>query len=527
MNDAGLTTRGAAESCPSHDPSAILAFWAAKSPSAPAVRDSRLALTFGALEAAVAELSDRWRDLGVQPGDRVAILGENEAGVVAAIFAAWRAGAWAVPLNARYTTRELDTILSHADPACVVAVGAAKDRHAGRFADLDWVNPVLDLHVVRGVSRPEPTQEADPGDRVVLMLYTSGTTGAPKGVMLPARALTYMASLWSRRPLVAGDRVYQILPLSHSYGLCSYLYGALNLGCEVELVSRFDPEALRAAFEGGITLFQGVPAMFARYLAHLVETGRSHAAPSLKMISTGGAPLDPGLKADVERVFGMGLRQAYGLTEAGPTATVPAEPPQPATAVGRPAPGAEIRLIDPLGDQRVEDGPGELWVRSPGIMRGYYRDPAATASALTEDGWLRTGDLARLSDDGVLHLVGRAKDVIIRSGFNVYPTEVEAVLGSHPDVVQAAVLGRPERQGDESVVAFVQLAAGSAMDARALLDHCAVNLAGYKRPTEIRLLPALPLGLNGKVSIAALRALLAEAQPSASSPTDRDGVVHA
>lgn len=530
MADQTLSEPGAvAAGATNRDLAGVIDFWAERAPDAGAIRDDRSALTYRALQRAIHRLADQWTRSGLRPGARIAIIGENDVGVVVAIFAAWRIGAWAVPLNARYTARELDVILDHADPDCVVTVGAAQARHADRMAEP--TSHDRELALTTGGLRAATPSEPDAGsaaDRVVLMLYTSGTTGAPKGVMLPHRALAYMASLWTRRPIVPGDRVYQVLPLSHSYGLCSYLFGALNLGCEVTLVSRFDAEALRLALADGIALFQGVPAMYARYLAHLAESGQAHRAPALKMISTGGAPLDPGLKIAVERTFGLGLRQAYGLTEAGPTATSPAEPPQPATALGRAAPGAEIRLVDPESGQPVSDGAGEIWVRSPGVMRGYFRNPAATLEALTPDGWLKTGDLARFEIDGVLHLVGRAKDIIIRSGFNVYPAEIEAVLGSHPDVVLAAVVGRPEPQGDESVVAFVQLVAGATSSSDTLAQHCAANLAGYKRPAEVRIEESLPLGVNGKISMSELRdRLRREASGDVSPLPNRPGALHA
>jgi acyl-CoA synthetase (AMP-forming)/AMP-acid ligase II len=444
---------------------------------------------------------------GVATGDRVAIVCENEPAAVAAIFAAWRVGAWAVPLNARYTARELDSILNHANPRLILSTPAGSCRHGADLSSSAHSWGGFDY----GVSSQTPSEagRAESGlgeERVVLMLYTSGTTGAPKGVMLPIRALRYMATLWTNRPVDQGDRIYQVLPVSHSYGLCSYLFGALNMGCEVELASRFDPADLGRAFRGGMALFQGVPAMYARYLEHLEETCSVHEAPLLKAISTGGAPLDPSLKKRVETVFELELRQAYGLTEAGPTVTVPDPRAQQATALGVPGPDAEVRLVDGEGKD-AGDGPGEMWVRTPGVMKGYFRDEEGSASALTPDGWLRTGDIVRRSRDGVLHIAGRAKDVIIRSGFNVHPAEVEAVLLSHPDVLAAGVVGRPAPGGEECVIAFVQLARESATAVDNIAAFAAARLAGYKRPSEIRVLRELPMGLSGKVATGALREL--------------------
>jgi acyl-CoA synthetase (AMP-forming)/AMP-acid ligase II len=484
-----------------HDPAGVISFWAAADPDLVAIRWGRDVLTYGELDRRVSDLADAMTSAGAGPGHRVAIVGENEPDVVSSIFAAWRAGAWAVPLNARYTAREIRTIIGHADPYLVVVVGDAQARHARTFKLGEATSePAM---VRRPDASPEPVH-ASPAERTVLMLYTSGTTGAPKGVMLPSRALAFMASLWAHRPVTAGDRIYQALPISHSYGLCSYLFGALNIGCDIELTSRFDPEELRRAFAEGLALFQGVPAMYARYLQHLAETGTTHRAPALKAISTGGAPLDPALKARVEAEFGISLRQAFGLTEAGPTVTIPDSAPQPATALGHPAPGAEVRLVEPDGE--ITDGPAEMWVRTPGVMKGYFRDEMATAAVLTPDGWLKTGDIVQRAADGVLHIVGRSKDVIIRSGFNIYPAEVEAVLLSHPSVLHAAVVGRPIDGSDESVVAFIELASGASAGVEELLAHAARDLAGYKRPCELYILDRLPMGLSGKVATAELKA---------------------
>jgi acyl-CoA synthetase (AMP-forming)/AMP-acid ligase II len=359
----------------------------------------------------------------------------------------------------------------------------------------------------RSEAQPHIESDEHPPERVVLMLYTSGTSGSPKGVMLPHRALVYMAKLWAFRPVEAADRVYQVLPISHSYGLCSYLFGALNMGCQVELASRFDPEDLCRAFRERVALFQGVPAMYTRYLEYLSREGRMHDAPALKAISTGGSPLDTDLKRRVEGVFGLELRQAYGLTEAGPTVTVPDSNPQDATALGRPGPGAEVRLVDVGTCEESRSGTGELWVRTPGVMKGYFRDGRATAAVLTGDGWLRTGDIVRRATDGVLHITGRAKDIIIRSGFNVYPGEVEAVLLTHPLVISAGVVGTPAPEGDEAIVAFVELTPGAKLDLEELRSYAADRLVGYKRPSEIRVLSEMPLTVSGKVATQKLREL--------------------
>jgi acyl-CoA synthetase (AMP-forming)/AMP-acid ligase II len=490
------------------DLSRILSHWASSRPGLIALRAGQDFWTYERLDRQVTELAEQIRSAGAGPGHRVAIISENDAAAVAAIFATWRAGAWAVPLNARYTERELSSILSHADPALILAFGDGYSRHGSRLGVDHAVSGDLEFGLAyRRQAQPQVDCDQSTSEQVVLMLYTSGTSGVPKGVMLPRRALVYMARLWAFRPVQVGDRVYQVLPISHSYGLCSYLFGALNMGCEVELASRFDPEKLRLAFREGVALFQGVPAMYARYLDHLSRGSAMHDAPALKAISTGGSPLDPDLKRRVEAVFGLELRQAYGLTEAGPTVTVPDSRPQAATALGRPGPDAEVRLVDVATGEESRSDTGEMWVRTPGVMKGYFRDRDATDAVLAADGWLRTGDIVRSAADGVLHIAGRAKEVIIRSGFNVYPTEVEAVLLTHPEVISAGVVGIPAAEGDESIVAFVELTRGAEVGVEELRNHAADRLAGYKRPSQIRVLAEMPLTVSGKVATLRLREL--------------------
>jgi acyl-CoA synthetase (AMP-forming)/AMP-acid ligase II len=248
-----------------------------------------------------------------------------------------------------------------------------------------------------------------------------------------------------------------------------------------------------------LTVCQGVPAMYAKLVEHLRSARTAFIAPHLRFLYAGGSPLVLALKKEVEAFFGLTLHNGYGLTEAAPTVTQTRhEEPRADCSVGRPVPGVDIRIVDEAGRDVAPGTPGELWVRGPNVMKGYYRNPEATAAAIVAGGWLATGDIAREGPDRALHIEGRLKELIIRSGFNVFPLEVEAVLNAHPEVTQSAVVGR-STASDEEVVAFVELAPGAKVTPGALLEFAAASLAPYKRPAEIIVMAALPAAASGKV----------------------------
>ncbi|WP_230686037.1 class I adenylate-forming enzyme family protein, partial [Burkholderia gladioli] len=343
--------------------------------------------------------------------------------------------------------------------------------------------------------------ETEGARQCAALIYTTGTTGTPKGVMLSHRNLLFVAAVSSTlRRVSASDVVYTVLPVSHVYGLASVCLGSLCAGATLRLAPRFVPEAVRRALaDERVTIFQGVPAMHAKLLDHLQAHGHAWQAPQLRFVYSGGSPLDADLKARVERVYGLPLHNGYGMTESSPTvAQTLLEAPRGDCSVGVPIPGIEVRLVDPELKPVPPGEVGEIVVRGPNVMLGYYRNPEATRAAVTTEGWLRTGDLARAAADGALSIAGRSKELIIRSGFNVYPAEVEHVLNAHPAVVQSAVIGRAV-PGNEEVLAFVELTPGAALAADELDAWCAARLAPYKRPARIVAVEALPAASTGKV----------------------------
>jgi acyl-CoA synthetase (AMP-forming)/AMP-acid ligase II len=270
---------------------------------------------------------------------------------------------------------------------------------------------------------------------------------------------------------------------------------------------------MAGALASGATICQGVPAMYGKLLEHLRTSATALRAPALRALYCGGSPLSIGLKRDIERAFGMPIQNGYGLTEAAPTLTqVRPGSPRDDCSVGEPLAGVELRIVDGGGRDLPDGECGELWARGPNVMKGYYRNPQATAATMRAGGWLATGDIARRGPDGALHIEGRLKELIIRSGFNVYPAEVESVLNSHPAVAQSAVVGRTVADNEE-VVAFVELAPGARAEPAELMAFAAASLAPYKRPAEIVVMAALPASATGKVLKARLAEIARGAKP--------------
>ena len=491
------------QSSPFQRISDILRHGAAQRPDAPALIEDGHACSYAQLAGAADVCAALLRELGVRPGDRVMIVAENGVAQVALLFAAAAIDAWSVNVNARLSEGELATIRAHSGARRVLYLtGNSPDaaRHAARAGALPCGGGDAGGGVLAGpldaACTPEPV---DPGgDQVAALVYTTGTTGQPKGVMLSHASLLFVAATSSRlRGLTPDDRAWGGLPVSHVYGLTSVLLGTLYAGACLQLAPRFDAGALLASIRAGeLTIVQGVPAMYARLLA-LAGGCAAPIRSRLRFCYAGGSPLDPALKRAVEALFGRPLHNGYGLTEGGPTVSqTRLDAPRADTSVGLPIPGVQVRIVGRDGREVAPGDAGELWICSPGRMRGYYRDPPASRAVLHADGWLATGDLARQDPDGALFLLGRKRELIIRSGFNVYPVEVETALNAHPAVVQSAVVGRPLPGAEEEVVAFVE---AREVDEAALQQWLIARLAPYKRPSRIVFMDALPAAPSGKI----------------------------
>jgi len=476
----------------------LLSHQLATQPRAPALEDSTGARwTYRDLDRAAEALGHVLGAHGVGAGDRVLVVSENCAAAVAGLFAIWRMDAVAVPVNARQTARELDRVMAHAEPRAIlftteVSADAAAhaDAHGAKAICGAW--GTLGLVCPRGDSDP-----ADPD--VAVLLYTTGTTGDPKGVMLTHANVRFGgATSANLRAMTPADLIYGVLPTTHVFGLCSVVVAAIHNGAPVRLVPRFDVRSVFGALRDGITLFSAVPQMHALLMAHARSLGLATlGSRTLRYVSSGAAPLDPTWKREAEAFYGVPVQNGYGMTEstAGTAATLNAIG-DPDTSVGPALPGVEIAI-----DQSVEgggNGMGEVCTRGPHVMQGYFRARSATDKVVDAQGWLRTGDLGQIDAAGRLHILGRSKELIIHGGFNVFPPEVEAALNDHPQVIQAAVVGR-HADGDEEVLAFVQIDNGSDLGEAELRAFVRSRLAGYKRPSRYVFAHSLPAAPTGKI----------------------------
>jgi malonyl-CoA/methylmalonyl-CoA synthetase len=425
-----------------------------------------------------ARVAGRLHGAGLRAGDRVLVSGEASADFVVAHCAALRLGLVVVPTNSAYSRREIDQLVALSRPRAAIlerdelrAWMPADVVTAGINVDLpDAIVPELD-----GVS----------SDDDALLPFTSGTTGVPKGAPLSHGNLLASAEAvrlaWEWTP---SDTLLLCLPLFHVHGLGVGLHGAFNAGAAVQLHRGFDPGAVLAATEE-TTMFFGVPTMYAR----LADASGLDRLGRLRLCVSGSAPLSAELHERIRAGSGQTILERYGMTETLMLTTNPYVGERRAGTVGLPFPGVQVRL---------EPDTAEIQVRGPNVFSGYLDRPDATAAAFTEDGWFRTGDIGSLDGDGYLSIVGRAKELIITGGYNVYPREIEDVLREHASVRDVAVAGTPDDEWGEVVTAYVETDDDS-FDADMLLAFAADQLVGYKRPRVVHRVDALPRNRMGKV----------------------------
>jgi len=496
---------------------------ARRDPDAPAVVAGDRRLTWGELDAAVDRVAAGYAESGLHPGDRVAVQLPNGLDWLRAVLGALRAGLVVVPVNTAYTDPELEHVLADSGASLLVARAEHDD-----LADV--------------LVRPRPPEGegpaagvADDPSALAFLCYTSGTTGRPRGAMLTSGALRAnqeQCLAMDPPPVRADDRVLLVLPLFHVYGLNAGFGLVAATGACAVLLETFDPrESLAVMAREHITAVPGAPPMYQAWLAAADAAGDDadlrRAFAAVRVASAGAAPLPEDVWTAMRQRAGVTVWEGYGLTEAAPVvaSTLATGRAKPA-CIGGPLPGLELALRDTAavgtgtvhrardggaaaggdGDDPddVGDGPGEIWVRGPNLFSGYWPGGIDGPDA---DGWLGTGDLAYRDADGDLHLVNRRSDLILVSGFNVYPAEVERVLDQHPAVVESAVIGVPDPRTGSAVRAVVVLAPGERLTVEDLRAYAGRSLARYKVPTSVHFLPSLPHSLTGKVSRARLREL--------------------
>jgi malonyl-CoA/methylmalonyl-CoA synthetase len=457
-----------------------------------AVVTEEASLGYPALERAALAHAGRLAAEGIGPGDRVAIWATPDLATVAALVGQALAGVATIPLNPASGARELGHILADAAPRLILAAGPAAflERTPG-------VRPIT-------LDGPPAAPAAPAPDHPLLVLYTSGTTGPPKGAVIThgnaAFDLDVLSDAWG---WTGDDQLVHALPLFHVHGLILGLFGSLRVGGTLRLLPRFTPEGVCAAFAEGGTLLFAVPTMYHR----LAEHGEAHPAEarhlaSARLLVSGSAGLPVRENDRLFQLFGQRVVERYGLTETLIITAARHDGPRTPGTVGPPLPGLELRLVDEQG-RAIAPGPdqlGEVIVRGPTVFPGYLNRPEATAAAIDAEGFFHTGDIASLTPAGELRIVGRkATDLIKTAGYKVGAGEVEAALLEHPAVREAAVIGVADEDLGERIVAFVVPYPGATPSPQALIDHVAAALAPHKRPRTVRLVESLPRNAMGKV----------------------------
>jgi malonyl-CoA/methylmalonyl-CoA synthetase len=503
------------ESHVSAAPASILAAFAARAAAEPGracVIWEGDALSYGRLAALAAGYAARYRALGVVRGDRVALFLPSSPTFLAAYLGAHAAGAAAVLVNTQYREVELRHILGDSEPRAVVTDEAGAALLAPALATLDK-RPYVELAAPYR-HEPGPAGAVDgplpePGELAVLA-YTSGTTGRSKGAILTHGCLAANSAAvarawgWTER-----DLLLLTLPLFHIHGLGVGVHGTLLSGAALDLRPHFEAaEVLAALATGRHTMFFGVPTMYVRLVAQAKTQSPIPHPPSVRLFVSGSAALAPQTFAEFRQLFGQAILERYGMTETGMNLTNPLDGERRPGTVGGPFPGQEARIVDVRTRAPLPDGEtGEIQVRGPHVCAGYWRNPEATAEVFHADGWFSTGDLGWRSADGYYTITGRAKELIISGGYNIYPREIEETLLEHPGVQECAVYGLPDPEYGERVVAAVVPAdPGSPPAPDELAAFCRERLAAYKRPREVRFVAALPRNAMGKVEKHRLRA---------------------
>ncbi|RDU35502.1 long-chain fatty acid--CoA ligase [Neobacillus piezotolerans] len=490
--------------------------------------------SYGELDAAITKFASGLEQLGIKKGDHIALLLGNSPYFVISLYGAIRMGATVIPVNPIYSPDEIGYILNNGDVKAVVSLDlllpiAEKSHHQlpkiEHFIICDSNQPEA-----AGINKQELTiypkmraftdvvaagrldyigpelQE----EETAVILYTSGTTGKPKGAMLTHKNLYSNAiDIGTYLNMDENDRMITVLPMFHVFCLTVCLNAPLMAGATMLIIPRFSPkDVFDMAREQGATIFAGVPTMY--NFLYQYESGNPEDFKTIRVCASGGASMPVALLLNFEKKFNVRVSEGYGLSEASPvTCFNPLDRERKPGSIGLSIVNVENKVVDELGEEVQPGQVGELIVRGPNVMKGYYKMPEET-DATIRDGWLYTGDLARMDDEGYFYIVDRKKDMVIVGGYNVYPREVEEVLYDHPEIIEAAVVGIPDPDFGEAVVAYA-VSKNPELTERELLAYCDERLAKYKVPSRIEFLEELPKNTTGKILRRALRSQVIEA----------------
>lgn len=482
-------------------------------------------ITYLELEASVTKFASQLTKIGLTKGDHIALVAGNSPQYIIGLYGALRIGAVVLPINPLYTANEMTFILRNGDVKAIITMDVLMEK----FALIDDELPYVEHYIVAetdtdvennylsdkmkafshmieegSLTYVGPSLEAND---LALILYTSGTTGKPKGAMLTHRNLYSNAKNTADYLTINNDdRVIAALPMFHVFCLTVSLNAPLMNGGTVIVMPNFSPkEVFRLAVEHKATVFAGVPTMY-NYLLQSGD-GNQECFKNIRLCISGGSAMPVVLLKEFEKTFDVVISEGYGLSEASPvTCFNPLDRPRKPGSIGRSIVNVTNKVVDEFGEEIPVGEVGELVVQGPNVMSGYYKMPEETAVTL-KDNWLYTGDMAHMDDEGYFYIVDRKKDMVIVGGYNVYPREVEEVLYEHPKVAEVAVVGKPHMETGEAVICFVVKKENSVTE-KQLLNFCKERLAKYKLPAEIEFLEELPKNITGKILRTQLRNLV-------------------
>ncbi len=479
-----------------------LADSAARQPDAPAIKLGDMVLTYAQLDQASSLVAGLLSERGVEAGDRVGVMLPNVPYFPVVYYGILRLGAAVVPMNVLLKERETGYYLRDSGAKAVLAWHDffAAAEHGANEAGAEAISVVpgeFEQLLAAATPRPEVVDRAD--DDLAVILYTSGTTGTPKGAELTHGNLgSNVETVLNMFSISPDDVILGSLPLFHSFGQTCAMNACIKGGGCLTLLPRFEPgEALQMFGRDGVTIFMGVPTM---YSAMLHDAGADAADVSkLRMAVSGGASLPGELMRAFEDKFGCDILEGYGLSETSPVASFN-QPGQPRKvgSIGTPVPGVEMKIVGEDGEELPQGEPGEIAIKGPNVMRGYWGRDDATAEVMRGE-WFLSGDVGKVDEDGYYFIVDRIKDLIIRGGYNVYPREIEEVLYEHPAVREAAVVAVPHDELGEEVGAAISLVEGQSVEPGDVIAYVKEQVAAYKYPRHVWILDDLPKGPTGKI----------------------------